>query len=1144
MISSRSITTLVVFLVALVTLAGCATDGGSEPSSEGSSAAVSVARTLHLSLPANAKLHELAVVASSSITLGSNASVSGGGTSLSTIASVGMSSTDLGSSASVGNLWSRGQVRLGSSSRVNGYINTSAGVTQGAGATVGGPVNTDVEMSPIQPFEWSVDYPSSTQDVSVATNASLTLSPGAYRSLTVFPRGNLKLTSGTYYIDSLRLMATSNVVADTSSGAPLFLYVGTTADLGAAITAPAGARSDLFLLGYFGSGGLTITPPFAGTVVAPNATLTFGTGVARGSFFASQVRFNSSASLAFESFAAWDFIFPPKAIMNCVTHFDGTHSTTLWGYENPLDIAVHIPVGERNQVTPADGRLITDFAPGRHEKVFMTFFGSTQDTWTLGGADFTSDAFASHRCIPSDLPAMSPDQLITLNIPAGTSPPQSQLALNVTNNVGPGAAVEDSFPSRTPAGSGPPPAPPPSKFRFIIDGQDLDGDDAACGPRQLSVNVFIDGTNDDGRPRNLPGCTNPGACGVPIPDERYERTIPNGQAEVVVTVHIDERDDPACGGDDDKILDATLRFNALTGKMTGGSMNSYDSDDHPQGSIFLPPETNHIVGRDDFGIYFSVEVDVPVNPRICGKWRANFIDSGGPPGAPTEDFLTSSSPEPVDASFARARLFVRPTSTSVPFVWVGTLDKDGCVPANEAPSYNLFRESPTLVVRLDLYSFVQACLDQPDGLCPPTITDNDGARIKVSMAEKPTKGGGVPMHTWRSCAAVDPASSQTGCQRLDGLPGWVRGNPPARIDLMNDSVFEVSRTMAVMSHMLKQEATGNNLGIRSALMPPGDAPHLAEVHLREAPCYNPLPSQPNFPQCADVNSDDEIQRCVDRGQCDTSAGYDTLLIAGDKYDSDGNTVPGDYNWKFTIAHEFGHILQHLTSGYLPGGYDGEVVFDPARDLPPKCACNHVTGANQLHCLQSLEGPGASQREGWAQFFASRVWNRPSERDCTFKYYKAFLTDASPTGGSPIPGVPDDACSPAGDNLVSCKPPIPVNCLTPVRWRNNQCFDSSVTADQAVTLNGTEYDWMGFYYGLSTDLTTPVSIDDFAGIYRTACGGPCGSKQITWDGTCSLSSCFFGSASLEGAAEDFLTLEKFDVFDPAGDRYGVSRRTDR
>lgn len=54
------------------------------------------------------------------------------------------------------------------------------------------------------------------------------------------------------------------------------------------------------------------------------------------------------------------------------------------------------PLGIRNQVTPADGRLITDFAPGRHEKVFMTFFGSTQDTWTLGGTDFTSDAFASH----------------------------------------------------------------------------------------------------------------------------------------------------------------------------------------------------------------------------------------------------------------------------------------------------------------------------------------------------------------------------------------------------------------------------------------------------------------------------------------------------------------------------------------------------------------------------------------------------------------------------------------------------------------------------------------------------------------------------------------------------------------------------
>src|SRR4051812_49391913 len=76
-------------------------------------------------------------------------------------------------------------------------------------------------------------------------------------------------------------------------------------------------------------------------------------------------------------------------------------------------------------------------------------------------------------------------------------------------------------------------------FRFIIDDQDISGSDAICGPRQLSVNVFVNGV---GSLRNLPGCTNPAACGSKNVNEIYDVLIPADQASVPIVIDVSERD--------------------------------------------------------------------------------------------------------------------------------------------------------------------------------------------------------------------------------------------------------------------------------------------------------------------------------------------------------------------------------------------------------------------------------------------------------------------------------------------------------------------------------------------------------------------------------------------------------------------------
>jgi hypothetical protein len=74
-------------------------------------------------------------------------------------------------------------------------------------------------------------------------------------------------------------------------------------------------------------------------------------------------------------------------------------------------------------------------------------------------------------------------------------------------------------------------------------------------------------------------------------------------------------------------------------------------------------------------------------------------------------------------------------------------------------------------------------------------------------------------------------------------------------------------------------------------------------------------------------------------------------------------------------------------------------------------------SNATHCLQSIEKTGAAQREGFAHFFASRVWNEQDGGACTFPYYKEFLETE---GG------------------VAVSPPVPIDCAGVRKWRNNYC----------------------------------------------------------------------------------------------------------
>lgn len=239
----------------------------------------------------------------------------------------------------------------------------------------------------------------------------------------------------------------------------------------------------------------------------------------------------------------------------------------------------------------------------------------------------------------------------------------------------------------------------------------------------------------------------------------------------------------------------------------------------------------------------------------------------------------------------------------------------------------------------------------------------------------------------------------------------------------------------------------------------------------------------------------------------TDACAGSSVKTGPYTNPDGST--GDLRWKFILAHEIGHVVQGKAMGSLWNPYcftpAGALTFDCAApnlaDHPnagDACQCDHVTGSNGLHCLQSFEYTSTAQIEGFGQFFSARVWNA-ADTTCLFRYYKQFRND----------------------NATVSQPPINTSCSTYVNWRDNHCFD-----DQG----GTEYDWMQFLWNLHAVGTYKYSMHEIFEVYRGACSGSDCSDDTwgpEWAALQSSASTYFGAGT--GKHSKFIT---------AGDAAGV------
>jgi hypothetical protein len=171
------------------------------------------------------------------------------------------------------------------------------GISRQNNTVVTGTIATSVTLALPDLASCHATFPAPTQSIDLQPGQTLVLAPGSYGSTSIKSRATLKLSAGTYELQSLGLEPQSTVVLDTSLG-PVFLLVqGDLIDRGRFIT-PAGAVASAMLFD-FGQNRATIEVPFQGLLVVPNRALglaasgmTYG-----GAFYAKDIEVSPRASV-------------------------------------------------------------------------------------------------------------------------------------------------------------------------------------------------------------------------------------------------------------------------------------------------------------------------------------------------------------------------------------------------------------------------------------------------------------------------------------------------------------------------------------------------------------------------------------------------------------------------------------------------------------------------------------------------------------------------------------------------------------------------------------------------------------------------------------------------------------------------------
>ncbi len=1094
---------------------------------------------LTIALPEGVDVEQTGLVAGGSLMLRDRAAyVSTTGAQLALV-NVGITGTEVGASVTSGPLTSHAPVFLRSSTTIHGSVVSGGAVTQQHGVTVLGTTTQHASLPAPTILTWEPPLaPTPAASQTVSPDGSLTLAPGSYGALTVYSRGRLRLRSGNYAFTNVQVEPQAIIeVTVTPSDGPLVLYADQVSVFrGDIVTTTAESTAESTLLVHRGTNTIRLERSANLAIVAPHATVELATGGAqyRGSLYAKGVHLEPDVRLTYVPFKYWAWILPPKPVVSCVFSAGRGTWTAVFGYQSRPNATVEIPAGTRNFLSPDPGPQfppITRFSAGGVAEALWVPMPTSGVTWTIHGRAANA-SLASERCeFGTDGPATAEVRgegrpLPRSSIPSVPAPRRQIVAFQ--NASGPG---------RFQASFGPGPLTPPGVTDPIVPPGGGTPPDVPDGyatnptvPLTLRVDTELPGDSasesDDLHAWSTIGGVSFGD--VDLDEQNHHASysvtaeVPRG-SQVPVTFNEVEYNNFS----DHEVFKLELDVNLATGHI-GGAQRSGKLDKSWAFPLPLTIEnyvqlswlrvsaqvesvnTFHFHGGNTAHWSIRLPPEPPGTTRVCANWTGYFVDEGLPsPDGVTETFQGVALDGGLRvrgyrAAFASYELAVRGAVAS--FKQSGRLDVNGCIP-NVPTAALVYRNSllPGGLGGIDLYLKIRADMTVPveGGVAEFPVFDGDGGpHVEAALHVRAfDDDGGWPLH--------------------DGYR-----IPPAEVVLTKPYRDHGTTVAATISHSVRrliQEGVAlparqyptivgdgesfDTKDYQGNLIP--DSYYQAGVlHIGPAfiPCYpSPKPGQPCTTGPKECTSDEECaggQHCAKvTDAADGCAGGECYCAYADQGTS-----------KYVTTHELGHMIQEALAGTFGGG-GGEYVFDcpkyPGTDeciehfgLPGKhddgttalvdpplmhevCGCQHVKAANAYHCLQSIERAARADGEGFAQFFASLMWNE-STGSCRFNYYKEVLDVDQ--GCRVSPDDDPEACTTFtlrdGSSAAVTLPPVPIDCRAPAKWRNrNAC---TVNEDLGSTLRkktmGTEYDWMTFLFAVNSTF----GFNELMNIYKHAC----------------------------------------------------------
>jgi hypothetical protein len=377
--------------------AGCQRTGN-QPDSAEHTAPLTTQVQIQISMPSGSNFRTTAIAASDALAIGDRAQIANTSGGFGSVANAGTAGSDFGVSSSVGTVTSVAAVSLRDRSHVIGSVTSGGAVTQSSGVRVDGRVTANAPFGPPDIASWQIQFPQSSQNVSLARSQALDLSPGAYSHVTVNGGASLKLRAGTYFLDQLDLESQAGITLDDSAG-PITIYVQSALIYRGNVT---GGTADRLLLAYLGSQATALETSFHGTLVAPAASVRLGVGGTphAGAVFARDVQVDPGVSFTALPFASWDSVILGVApTLNCVAQLDSRTFAAVFGYRNTASATVTLGAGPRNFLssTTDAGQPIL-FVPGEVPiATVQTFSAGSQLSWTIGQQSVVASA-TSNAC--------------------------------------------------------------------------------------------------------------------------------------------------------------------------------------------------------------------------------------------------------------------------------------------------------------------------------------------------------------------------------------------------------------------------------------------------------------------------------------------------------------------------------------------------------------------------------------------------------------------------------------------------------------------------------------------------------------------------------------------------------------------------